>query len=77
MQSAREKKFEPFSEKELDSFLGLLIFGGVHKSNSEHLTELWKPYHLPLFRAAMSYDRFKLFLRFIRFDNDLTRAKRA
>ena len=70
------KTFKPFTEQEFDAFIGILIFCGVHKSNKEHLTELWKPDHLPLIRAAMSNDRFKLLLRFIRFDNDVTRPQR-
>ena len=32
---------------------------------------------LPFIRAAMSCDRFKMMLRFIRFDNKNTRGKRA
>lgn len=73
----RNKIFKPFTEQELDAFFGILIFCGVHKSNREHLSELWKPSHLPLMRAAMSHDRFRMFLRFIRFDNDVTRPLRA
>lgn len=61
----KEKTFKPFKEQELDAFFGVLICSGVHRSNREHLTELWKSDHLPLFRAAMSHDRFKLLLRFI------------
>ncbi|XP_047534335.1 piggyBac transposable element-derived protein 1-like [Vanessa atalanta] len=72
----KQKIFKPFTEQELDAFFGILIFSGVHRSNKEHLTELWKSSHLPLFRAAMSHDRFKMLLRFIRFDNDVTRLER-
>ena len=38
---------------------------------------MWKGDALPLIRAAISCDRFKMMLRFIRFDNVNTRAKRA
>lgn len=72
----KQKIFKLFTEQELDAFFGILIFSGVHRSNKEHLTELWKSNHLPLFRAAMSHDRFKMLLRFIRFDNDVTRPER-
>lgn len=71
------KVFIPFTEVELDAFLGVLIAAGVHRSNREHVSEMWKLESLPLFRAAMSRDRFKMFLRFIRFDDQNTRAERA
>lgn len=73
----KTKIFQPFTEEELDAFFGILIFCGVHKSNKEHLSELWKPIHLPLIRAAMPLDRFRMMLRVIRFDNDATRTSRA
>lgn len=38
---------------------------------------MWKVDALPLIRAAMSRDRFKMILRFIRFDNENTRAERV
>ena len=38
---------------------------------------MWKGDALPLIRAAMSRDRFKMILRFIRFGNECTRAKRT
>lgn len=72
----KEKIFKPFTEQELDAFFGILICCGVYKSNREHLTELWKPDHFPLIRASMSHDRFRMLLRFIRFDNDVTRPTR-
>ena len=41
------------------------------------LDNMWKGDALPLIRPAMSRDRFKMMLRFIRFDNENTRAERA
>ena len=38
---------------------------------------MWKGDALPLIRAAMSRDRFKMMLRCIKFDNENTRAERA
>ncbi|XP_050520903.1 piggyBac transposable element-derived protein 4-like [Daktulosphaira vitifoliae] len=67
------KKFIPFTEEEFDAFLGILLVSGVHRSNKEHVSEMWKLDSLPLIRAAMSRDRFKMLLRFIRFDNVNTR----
>ncbi|CAG5055671.1 unnamed protein product [Parnassius apollo] len=64
----KQKIFKPFAEQELDAFFGILIFSGVHRSYKEHLTELWESSLLPLFQAAMSHDRFKMLLRFLRFN---------
>ena len=38
---------------------------------------MWKGDALPLIRAAMSRDRFKMMLRFIKFDNENTLAERV
>ena len=38
---------------------------------------MWNVDGLPLVRAAMSRDRFSMMLRFIRFDNENTRAERV
>ena len=72
-----QKTFEAFSETELDAFLGILIVAGVHRNNKENLDDIWNADALPLIRAAMSRDRFKMMLRFIRFDNENTRAERV
>ena len=69
--------FQPFTEAELLEFIGNLIAAGVHRQNKEDLDDMWKGDALPLIRAAMSRDQFKLKLRFIRFDNKNTRAERA
>ena len=63
------KTFQPFTEAELLAFIGILIAAGVHRQNKENLDDMWKGDALPLIRAAMSRDRFKMMLRFIRFDN--------
>lgn len=72
----KPKSFKPFDSVELDAFFGILIACGVHRSNKEHTNELWANDGLPLIKASMSRDRFKLLLRFIRFDNEYTRAER-
>jgi len=61
---------------EFNSFLGLLIFAGVFRSGFESVDELWSPDGRPIFKATMSLKRFKQILRFIRFDNQATRATR-
>ena len=57
--------------------IGILIAAGVHRQNKENLDDMRKVDSLPLVRAAMSRDWFKMMLRFIRFDNESTRAERA
>ena len=71
------KTFQPFTKAELLAFIGILIAAGVHRQNKENLDDMWKGDALPLIRAAMSRDKFKMMLRFIRFDNENTRAERA
>lgn len=71
-----KKEHIPFTEDEFDGFLGLLIFAGGHHYNREHVFELLKLQHLPLFRAMMSCSRFCELLRFIRVDDGSTRVER-
>ena len=71
------KTFQPFTEAELLAFIGILIAAGVHRQNKENLDDMSKGDALSLIRVAMSRDRFKMMLRFIRFDNENTRAERA
>lgn len=71
------KLWKPITYEELDAFFGILLMAGVHKSNTEHIDELWKSDALPLYKATMSRDRFKQILRFIRFDNPTTRPARV
>ena len=71
------KIFQPFTETELLAFIGILIAAGVHRQNKENLDNMWKGDVLPLIRATMSRDKFKMMLRFIRFDNENTRTERA
>ena len=69
------KTLQPFTEAELHAFIGILIFAGVHRQSKENLDDMWKVDGLPLVRAAISWDRFKMMLRFIRFDNESTLAE--
>ena len=57
------------------AFIGILIVAGVRRNNKDNLEAMWKVDALPLVRAAMFRDRFKMMLRFIRFDNENTRAE--
>ena len=71
------KTFQPSTEGELLAFIGVLIAAGVHRQNEENLDDMWKGDALPLLRAGMSRERFKMMLKFIRFDNENTRTERA
>lgn len=73
----KSKVWKDLTSEEFDAFLGILITAGVRHSNTEHITELWKSDSYPLYRATMSYNRFKLIIRFIRFDNERTRLERG
>ena len=48
------KTFQPSTEAELLTFIGVLIAAGVHRQNKENLDDMWKSGPLPLIRAAMS-----------------------
>ena len=62
---------------ESEAFIGLLLLAGVYRGNRESLEELWsRKYGRPVFLATMSLKRFKLILRFCRFDNENTREER-
>jgi len=69
--------FQPFTEAELLAFISILIAAGVHRQNKENLDDMWKVNTLPLIHAAMSHDRFKMMVRFIRFDKENTCAECA
>ena len=71
------KTFQPFTEAELLAFIGILIASGVHRQNKENLDNISSGDALPLICAAMSRDRLKMMLKFIRFENENTHAERA
>lgn len=56
--------------------MAVLITSGVHRSNKEHITELFKEYSHPLYRASFGKNRFKEISRFLRFDDFNTREER-
>ena len=63
--------------RETDAFLGLLLLAGVYRESQEALHELWSRHSgRPIFLATMSVNRFKLLLRFCRFDNKVTGEQR-
>lgn len=61
----------------MDAFIGLLLLAGVYHGSQEALQELWSRHSgRPIFLATMSVKRFKMLLRFCRFDNKATREER-
>lgn len=52
--------------------MGNLTGAGVHKSSKEHISEIWTTDSLPLYRALLSRDGFKVLLGFVRFDDRKT-----
>lgn len=62
---------------EFKAFIGCLIYIGVHKSGNESYEELWSDDDgRPKLRATMSLNRFKVIMKFLRFDDKKTRKDR-
>ena len=71
--------FAPISIVELKAFVGLMILNGVFRASREPLNDLFSDdlnLGRPIFRAAMPRERMKVILKFLRFDEDSTRAER-
>ena len=72
-----QKRWKQLDWVECEAFIGLLLLAGVYRGSQESLEELWsRKYGRPVFLATMSLKRFKLILRFCRFDNKNTREER-
>lgn len=79
--NAKHPEAEPETWKkvtlsEMYAFIGVLIMTGANRSNAECAPDLWSVENCPLYRASMGINRFQAILRFIRFDDDNTRAQR-
>lgn len=72
-----QRSWKPVTSQEMYAFFGILICSGVNNSNIDHTSEMWKSTLYPLYRASMGVNRFRLILRFIRFDDVNTRQARA
>lgn len=71
------KNWKPVDSTEISAFFELLLTSGHLKQNNTSYITLWsKKYGSPIFRGTMSLSRFKSLLRFIRFDDKLTRPTR-
>ena len=72
-----QKRWKELDWEECEAFIGLLLLAGVYRGNQESLEELWsRKCGRPVFLATMSLKRFKMILRFCRFDNKNTREER-
>lgn len=67
---------QPVTETEMYAFFGLTLFAGIFGSNVQPSHELWGHNGNPIYRATMSANRYKVILKYIRFDNGNTRAAR-
>ena len=69
-------KFSIF-KLELEAFLGLCLLRGVFKGRNEPLSRFWETEHeQPIFRETMSRNKFQAILRYIRFDDKISRPLR-
>ena len=71
--NSKPRIWQDINEAELDSFIGILLAGGVTHNNTQSSSTLWKTNNLPIFRAALSHKRFLQITRYIRFDDGRTR----
>lgn len=79
--NAKNPEKQPLVWKNLElqefyAFLAILITSGANNSNTDNTVDMWQTYSYPLYRAAMSINRFWNIIRFIRFDDAITRAQR-
>ena len=78
--SLKARYLNNFILTELYAFLGLLILTGVFRANREPISELYSEdpnKGKPIFnKATMPRERFRNFLRFLRFDDHNTRLDR-
>ena len=66
-----------FTFAELKAGIAILIRSGADKDNLSDLSTLFSPYDSrPFYRCAMSKNRFRLFLRYLTFDNKGDRRQR-
>ena len=72
-----EERWFPVDMDEMKAFIACLLFAGVMKSRNESYDQLWaEDVGRPFLRASMSLSRFKVIMKFLRFDNPQDRAQR-
>ena len=71
------RSWKPVDSIEINAFVGLNILAGLHKSNREPISSLWSEKEgRPIYNATMSRSRFTEILKYLRFDNRVTREER-
>lgn len=73
------KKWKPVDCIEIDAFFGLLLLTGRFRESHESKHDLWEvneAFSRRFYAATMSRDRFIDILRYMRFDDTVTRAER-
>ena len=66
-----------FSNNDILACIGIIISAGADRVNFTAIEELWNPVDSrPFYHAVMSCQRFKFFLRTVRFDNFCNRDLR-
>lgn len=74
--TCQPKEWKPTDEVEMYAWFGLLLFSGVFHCSNMQAKDLWHSRHFDIYNATMSLDRFKMLLRFVRFDGANTRSAR-
>lgn len=70
-------RWSPIDKIELRAFISCLLFAGVSKSNNESLEQMWSlDFGRPFLRAVMSFQRFTMIMKFLRFDNKQSHRQR-
>ncbi|XP_055936617.1 piggyBac transposable element-derived protein 4-like [Argiope bruennichi] len=74
----RERDAHPTKISEIKAFIGLLYFGGLHKSSHVNVKDLWATdgTGIDIFHRTMSYKRFLFLMRCVRFDDIRDRSSR-
>ena len=77
----KESKYKtPLTVIELEAFIGLMLLTGVFRVNREPVSNLYcsdPNLARPIFKATLPRDRFKIILRYLRFDDFRTRIPRV
>lgn len=74
--NSTQREWVDLTHSELDAFIGILLAMGLSHNNMQRARYLWHTDSLPIFRAAMSYNRFVALTEYMRFDDSRTRADR-
>ena len=70
-------RWKDTDDTEMEAFFGTLLFIEVFRGRNENCEDLWSDeYGRPQLKAAMSLSRFKMLMKFLRFDERRTRPER-